>query len=476
MVKKRKKTGSITRRWVFGNLLLIAVILLLAELAAMVFVRQSYYNSVEQAISYRIQTLERNLPSVSLSASERAAALRVYVEEFVEKDKFELMLLNHAGVVTVTSSGFAAEDSIKPDDYTAALFSADGRGTYTGYTSQGEHVTAVTRVLVSPIGEISAVRFVTSLTKIDAQLKSLALISSALVIIVLAFTFASGVYFIRSIVIPVKEVADSARDIASGNFDVRINVNRDDEIGDLCGRINEMAAGLSKADKMKNDFISSVSHELRTPLTSIRGWGETLLSVDPAERETYNKGMRIILSETQRLSSMVEDLLDFSRMQTGSMSVSLAPSDLVAELTDAVIAVEQRARRAGIRIRYDEPARAVAVIADRNRMRQVFANILDNAIKYSSPGGEIAVSVRRKDGHAYVTVRDSGKGIPPDELSKVKSRFYKASNSTTGSGIGLAVVDEIMRLHGGSFDIQSELGTGTTVKLGFNLYSRTKGN
>lgn len=469
MFKLRAKKNSVTRRWLFGNLLWIVIILVIAELLLVSFVRQSYYSNAAQAINYRIQTFMNNLPSSSLETKERVASMRVYVEEFGEKQKFEMMLLNQNGTVTVTSSGFPAEDRVRPDDYLLATSSADGQGVFVGTTSLNEHVVAVTQLLSSPIGEVYAVRFMTSLENVDREVDNIALIATLAVVTILLFSLMSGIYFIRSIVLPIQKVGQSAKVIASGNFDVRIDENRRDEIGELCEQINEMAAGLSKTDRLKNEFISSVSHELRTPLTSIKGWGETLSAIGAEDKNTFQKGIRIILNETQRLSTMVEDLLDFSRMQTGRLSADMRRVDVIAELSEAVLAVEQRAEHSGISIAFDEPEQPYVILADKNRLRQVFANILDNAIKYSPPGSSIEVLTERVDGEAVISISDSGRGIPEQELPNVTKRFFKASNSTTGSGIGLAVVSEIMSLHGGSLQIESKEGQGTRVTLRFKL-------
>lgn len=472
MSKKRAKTSSITKRWVFGNLLWVAVILILAGLAVVAFVRNSYYNSAVQSISYRVTTTLNRLPAKSLPVRERTALMRSYVEEFPEKEKFEMMLINSYGMITTTSSGFSVESSGRPRDYLDAYESIDGFAYFTGYSGQGEHIIAATKILPEPIGEIVAIRFVTSLTEVDNLLRLIASLVLAAVTAILIFTAASGRYFIRSIVNPILDIGEGAKEIADGNLDVRLRVDRNDEIGELCEQVNEMAAGLSRAEKMKNDFISSVSHELRTPLTSIKGWGETVSAIGASDEETFRKGMRIIMNEADRLSVMVEDLLDFSRLQSGSMKVELSPLDLVAEITEAVMTVEQRAIQSGVAFEFSEPDGAVPIMGDRDRIRQVFGNLFDNAIKYSHRGGRVLISVSSDDAGAYVSVADEGVGIPKDEIPNVTRRFYKATNSTTGSGIGLAVVYEIMRSHGGDMNIESELGAGTTITLRFNLIEK----
>mgnify|MGYP001617238383 FL=1 len=468
---KKQVLPALTRRWLLGGLLWMVVLLVLAGVGIAVFTRQSFYSSARQAIGYRMELVTNELRSAPISEEERRAYITSVVESFSEKDKFELLILDRQGRALVTSSGFSTR-TVRPDDFVAALQNADGSGSYVGRSGQGENIMAMTQILPTASGDYYACRLVTSLSRVDAQLLIITAVIAGVVLLIILFSTITSVYFIRSLVVPIHRIGATARSIASGNFDVRVDTDYNDEINELCDQINEMARGLSETDRMKNEFISSVSHELRTPLTSIKGWGETLLAIEP-DRETYEKGLRIILNETGRLSNMVEDLLDFSRMQQNKgLSFSAERLDLVAEVTEAVLIVDQRAARSGIRIDYAEPATAVPIDGDKNRLRQVFANVFDNAIKYSGEGKKITVRIEAGVSTASVVVTDEGIGIPPEDLPKITTRFYKAGNATTGSGIGLSVVSEIMNLHGGALEFQSELGKGTTVRLRFPLAGR----
>ena len=222
----------------------------------------------------------------------------------------------------------------------------------------------------------------------------------------------------------------------------------------------------------EHEFAADASHELRTPLTSIRGWVETLMTLDDPTDENYRKGLEIINNETGRLYNMVEELLDFSRLQNGRLRMECRPLDLVAELTDAVLFCEARIQREGLILSYTEPEEMIPVYADPDRLRQVFINILDNAIKYSAPGGRITVKIWQGEYKAFIEIIDQGRGIPPEDLENVKTKFYKGSNSVRGSGIGLALVDSIMTALDGTMDLKSTLGRGTVVTLGLPIYKR----
>ena len=265
--------------------------------------------------------------------------------------------------------------------------------------------------------------------------------------------------------IPVRQIGATARRYARGDFSVRIPVQSDDEIGELCDIVNKMADELSQAEAMRNEFISGVSHELRTPLTAIKGWAETIGSM-PDDSETIVKGMRVITSETERLSQMVEELLDFSRMQNGKFTLNKGNVDILAELGDAVLIYAEKAKKEGIELVYAEPEDLPAVYGDRNRLRQVFINVIDNAIKYSEKGGLVTVqAILADENKIEIEVSDTGCGISPEDLPKIKTKFFRANHNKRGSGIGLAVADEIITMHSGTLEVFSEQGMGTTVVI-----------
>lgn len=456
--------GSITKRWVKGNLLLIIVVLLIFEVAFVFYLRSSYYAGARTAIMSRINTLSGQLSATADdSDTERGLMLRRMAEDFSEKSKFEFMLLGRHGNIVATSSGVVPQYADELGDFAKALASETGVGEYVGKGSMGEQIMAICWLVPNPAGGIVAVRLVTSLAFVDSQMSLMLLVSFGVVLLVVFFSVMSGTYFIRSIVLPLGKVEQTATRIAAGDFDARIESNADDEVGRLCETINNMAGELGKTEQLKNEFISSVSHELRTPLTSIKGWTETLAVMDDPKNENYRKGLAIIVSETDRLYNMVEELLDFSRLQNGGVKLQCELMDLVAEVGDAILMVEQRAKLEGIALTFNEPELPCPVWADRNRLRQIFINILDNALKYSSPGKTVKVTLTADKYLATVRVTDEGPGIRKQDLASVKQKFFKGQGSVRGSGIGLAVVEELVTMHGGSFDIESEWGKGTSA-------------
>ena len=457
---------TITRRWLVNNLGVISIMLFAVVISGTVFVRSYYYGTARQYLTSRINMISSILQrSYNDPAASFSAEVRSIVENWSEKDKMELMVVDSGGRIGLTSSGFVPEESLDSMEDFGQAISSGTSGYYTGKISSGENIMAVCLMLPDNDLGYSAVRLVSSMEKIDRSVSVITMILIIICLAILILMFASGLYFIKSIVIPVRQIGSTARRYAVGDFSVRITKKNDDEIGELCDIVNHMASELELSEQMKNDFISSVSHELRTPLTAIKGWAETVGSM-PDDAETIAKGMRVITSESERLSRMVEDLLDFSRMQNGRFSLNKNTMDILAELGDAVLIYTEKAKREGIEVIYDEPDMLPFVYGDRNRLRQVFVNIIDNAIKYSDKGGVVSVQATMSDArHIEVDVSDTGCGISPQDLPKVKTKFYKANHTRRGSGIGLAVADEIVTLHGGRLEIFSEQGVGTTVTI-----------
>ena len=469
---------SITRRWLRGSLLI--TICILAAGLFLYYSHQNLYGGGQRAMQARFSTVEGRLQATGTAGSSQATSesrsqsLRRTVEQFDEKDKFEFMLLDSSGVVLATSSGTMNKNLLSEGrDFYQAVTGSTGSGMVTFRTADGEHVMAVTSLVPYAAGNVTAMRLVTSLTLVDRQWYSTLMVSFGVAAVVLGFAVFSGLFFIRTIVRPLGQVEATANRIAHGDLTTRLpDAPYDDEIGRLCKAINQMAEDLTKTERMKNEFISSVSHELRTPLTSIKGWVETIANIRDPDDENYRKGITIIRSETDRLYDMVEELLDFSRLQNGRLKMDCCLLDLVAELTDAVLFCEARIQREGLLLSYNEPEEMIPVYADPDRLRQVFINILDNAIKYSAPGGRITVKLWAGEYKAFVEIIDQGRGIPPEDLENVKTKFYKGSNSVRGSGIGLALVDSIMTALDGTLDLKSTLGRGTVVTLGLPLYKR----
>ncbi len=465
------KPEGITLRWLINIIGVIAVFLIIVFIISVSALKSHYYANVESILSSGASTTAVSYFSNNLEAGnslEQSAA--EFIDSYSYKDKTTTWIIDSDGEVILSSSGFAVEKQNMPD-YSQALTDKKDVGKFVGRLDTGEKVMAVCRIIKNPQGDIAgAVRVMASLKQVDAQIFNLIFLILIGLIVVFVIIILSNLFFIRSIIIPVKEINETTKKISQGDYSVRIEKKYNDEIGNLCDSINSMAEEISTTDKMKNDFISTISHELRTPLTSIKGWGETLtFGIDESVDEITRKGLEVIVKEAGRLEGFVEELLDFSRLQSGRMNLKLAKTDIFAELDETVFTFRERAMREHFEVKYSIPEVPAIADADANRLKQVFMNILDNALKYSRAPSKIFVKAQftqyEDKSFISIAIADQGCGISKEDLPHVKDKFYKANVSVRGSGIGLAVTNEIVNLHGGRLEINSEEGKGTLVTI-----------
>ena len=282
--------------------------------------------------------------------------------------------------------------------------------------------------------------------------------ATAIYIALCVYVLAVNVWFWCCVAGPLEKLREFAKRIATGSFGLKTEDFEPDEIGYLAEEINSISEKTALAEKTRTEFISQVSHELRTPLTAITGWAETI-AYDPAVQGDSLRGIQIISKEAERLTNMVKELLEFTRIQDGRFNLRIELIDIAAELEDALFTYGELMKSAGMRVKYVGPQSEIPLIpGDSERLKQVFLNLLDNAMKHGGDGGRIDVSLRQEEGHVRINVRDYGHGIPEAELPHVKEKFYKGSSKNRGTGIGLAVCDEIVARHGGTRTVSNVPG------------------
>ena len=477
---------GITKRWMLNTLSVILTIIILIVVTLIFVVTYLFQSGVEQRLASTGNELSIVFSGFqSPGSTEFTSAARDYIENFDKKENMGVMVLNSTGKVVLTSTGFLPEEDEKFTDFDSAVSNDNGYAFWRGTLLSGEAAMSETRVIKDPDGAVvGAIRYIVSMEPVNSRIILSAVIIIAIGLVILGLVIISGLLFIRSIVKPIQRLSEAAGQIAQGDFSAseKIEHKYDDEIGDLCDAVSDMAKDLETTEQMKNDFISRVSHELRTPLTAIKGWAETMQLSERGtlDRRTFDKGMGVIIKESTRLTGIVEELLDFGRIQSGRMVLMNEKIDILAEFDETVYMLKERAVEEGKHLLYDEPEVVYPPIyGDRNRLRQVFLNILDNALKYTPKGGVVAAQViysKDEPDVIKIIVTDTGCGISAEDLPRVKEKFYKANQTVRGSGIGLAVADEIMNLHHGSLDIESGEGVGTTVTLTFPIYKEGSEN
>lgn len=459
--------GGLQKRWLVNTASAVLALGLVCVLAVTASFSAYYYTNMQADMERRakaaIAFFDANLDQ---TYNEYYHSCVTYAQTYEDKDRIELQFIDAEGKLVASSYGkWAGQASATPE--IAKAFSTRVVQTFVGRDPDtGERVLAASGPMIFANGDVVGVlRFVTSTRLVDKQIMLVVLTSSVVLLMVLAVVLVSSNVYLRSIMNPVEQITEKAKRIANGSYGVQIKTPYKDEIGELAYTINEMSNKIAQNEKMQVEFISQLSHELRTPLTVINGWSETLLADENMDADT-RQGMKIIASEAKRLTEMVVDLLDFTRMQDGRMTLAVEMTDIRGEFEDTVYMYGSRLAQDGIKLHYlDSDEDIPEIPCDPKRLRQVFLNILDNAAKYGGSGKRIDASIRCDGDNVLIEIRDYGPGIPEDELPLVKKKFYKGSSSVRGTGIGLAVCDEIVEMHGGTLTLENAYGGGTLVTV-----------
>ena len=464
--KRGLRIRGLRQRWLVNAVLPIVLVVIAIVTVYTLGVRRTYYSAMRSGLETRARVAADNFSSYGLkSYSEYFRYASITAETFEEKDRLELQFINVNGRVQVSSYGLTAGTQPGTSDVTEAV--ATGKpASFEGLDPQtGERILSVSAPLRFNGRVIGVLRYVTALHEADRSVLVSMAVAIGVALLCVGLAIFSNAIFINNVVEPVAVVSDAARRISAGSYGILIDNHYRDELGELVDNINDMSLKISQSEKIQQEFVSSVSHELRTPLTAINGWAETLAADPGANPEQTQRGLNIIVKESRRLTTMVEELLDFTRMQDGRFTLRVEETDLLAELEDAIFTYREIFSREGIELRYECADDLPPIIADGERMKQVFCNVLDNAAKHGGAGKRIETRLVRRGSHYIITIRDYGPGIPADDLPHVKEKFYKGGSKARGSGIGLAVCDEIIRLHNGTLAIGNAKGGGCIVTI-----------
>ncbi|NUU79441.1 sensor histidine kinase [Paenibacillus xylanilyticus] len=459
MIKK-----GITRQIVLHYFIVVLLALLLVEFIFMLAVQRYYYESIYNTISSHISMSKDFLEPIAREDNADNGNLSKLLTN-LNFSRAELEILDLNGRVLASSAAFESDRAVlQTSDIMQAMNGNTGRwvGRQPG---TGEQVMAVSQKIDLGGENTYIVRYLTSLENVNSKLLVMGLLAVAVGVAVLAIVLIISIGMANSIVRPINNITAVSAQMARGRLDVRVKGNYKHELGELASTLNFMAHEIVRSNQIKDDFISSISHELRTPLTSIKGWSETLDSggYDPDETRI---GMSIISKETERLIGLVEEMLDFSKLQQNQMKLVKGTVSIREIVQETMLNVWAKAEQKQIHLKLDtDENRAFNVFGDGNRLKQVFLNIVDNAIKFSHENSWIYLSVKEEDGKIIAAVQDTGIGISEEHLIKVRDRFFQVDHQNGGTGLGLAITQELVELHEGTIIMQSELGSGTTVTI-----------
>ena len=461
------RVTGLRRRWLINTLCVVLPLAIVCVFAVTASFAAYYYSGMESDLRYRARTTtEFFAENMNVDYNAYYQSCVNYAQTYEDRNSIELQFINAQGRLVASSYGPWAGDAPSTEEIQEAMDMRTQRAFVGRDEHTGEHIMAVSSPMIYSNGEVIGVlRFVTGTRVMHMQIFFIALVALVFFVVFVLIIVLLTNYYIHTILVPVADITEKAQRIAAGSYGVQIQSKYRDEIGTLADTINEMSNKISQNEKVQTDFISSLSHELRTPLTAITGWSETLLTDENLDRGT-RRGMEIILRESKRLTEMVLGLLEFSRIEGDRMTLNIEMADIRSEFEDTVFMYGSRLQQEGITLNYIDTDEDIPEIpCDPKRLRQVFLNILDNAAKHGGDGKIIDATIRCTDIAVIITIRDYGPGIPEDEIPLVKKKFYKGSSKARGTGIGLAVCDEIVTMHDGSLDIANAEGGGTQVRI-----------
>ncbi len=441
-------------------MIVIICTVVILEILLIYIVKQNYYNSLQGSLTNQLNICTDMYTKYFANTSLQDNVL-YNVDAFWNQSNAEVQIADKDGIIIMDSQGIILPD-MAGSDIKEAL---DGKtGVWVGYLN-GQKVMGVANPLKSGNEIVGALRFMSSLSAVDQDIAKTEQIFILIGLLVILIVGLMSIFLANSIVVPLQEVTAVAQRMAAGDFQIKSNKTRDDEVGELSDTLNYLADEIVKKEQLKNDFISSVSHELRTPLTSIKGWAITLQSENFQQKEMLNSGLNIIEKESDRLTRMVEELLDFSKFISARIKLNPAEVNLINLCEHLRKQLTPRAVRENIDFTVIYPENLPNIYGDVNRLKQLFINILDNAFNFNHSGGYVHFKAEVQDEGFKFVISDSGCGIAADELPMVKEKFYKGKSSPSKNGIGLSICEEIVNLMGGKLEIMSQLNQGTDVVI-----------
>ena len=330
----------------------------------------------------------------------------------------------------------------------------------------GEEVIALSYPLSDNQKQIGILRLISSTSKVKENVNNQMIVFVFFGLIIYLFALIVSYYAAKKWTVPIKKLTKVGERLAQGDFKVKANESGKNEISELGQTLNYMSENIVKREDMKNDFISSVSHELRTPLTSIKGWAITLQSKEiQKNEEMLSQGLIIIENEGERLSLMVEDLLNFSRLSSSSFQYEKENLNIVEIVREVYHQLYPRSLNEKINFEFKTAYDNIIVDCDKNRIKEVFINIIDNAMKFTDKEGHVDLMITKDNDNVVIEIKDDGEGIKEDEIPFVSSKFFKGSSSKSQTGLGLSICEEIVKAHDGKLIIKSKYTEGTSVTV-----------
>jgi heavy metal sensor kinase len=458
---------SIKFRFTIWYLLVLAVLLIALSGGVYFYLSRSLYQSLDRALAIRCTQL--------CSIQDILESIRR--GEFQEQLGEIVILYFYSGdqLVEVSAPGIGV--SLSPEFVSKTI---GGSSSFvSSQTAEGERLRLVAvSINLSTLGpppgiQPAALVIARSTRQIENILARLVGTLAIAVLLTLALAAGGGIFLAGRALKPVDKIAQTAQEIEENDLSRRINVNTKDELGRLAATLNAMIGRLEKAFQRQRQFTSDASHELRTPLAVIEAESTLALQKERPPSD-YRQSLETISQEARQMSSLIEQLLTLARADAGKEQWNFAEVNLGKLIKDLGTDVEVLCQEKGLSFQLGQ-TQDLVVKGDEARLRGLFMNLLDNAIKYTPSPGTVSVSLRREGQMAVVAVKDTGVGIPAENIPFIFERFYRVDKSRSrtegGTGLGLAISRHIAEAHGGKIEVESQVGTGSTFSVWLPLLS-----
>jgi heavy metal sensor kinase len=458
---------SIKFRFTIWYLLVLAVLLIALSTGVYFYLSRSLYRNLDDSLELRSTQLH-NIPAILESIRQG---------EFQEELGEIVILYFYSGDQLTEVSPRGISIPLSHEFISQAIGGTSSFATIQTTEGEGLRLLAVP-IIISILGPPSGIQpaalvIAHSTKQIDQALDGLVRTLIIAVPLALALAAAGGIFLARRALKPVDKIAQTAREIGESDLSQRINVNTKDELGRLAATLNEMIGRLEKAFQRQKQFTSDASHELRTPLAVIEAESTLALQKERPSGD-YQQSLETISQESRQMSSLIDQLLTLARADAGKEQWNFTELNLGKLITNLSTDVEVLCQEKGLSFQLGQ-TQDLVVKGDEARLRELFMNLLDNAIRYTPAPGTVSVSLRREGQMAVVAITDTGIGIPAEDIPFIFERFYRVGKSRSraegGSGLGLAICKHIVEAHGGKIEVESQVGAGSTFSVWLPLRS-----
>lgn len=376
-----------------------------------------------------------------------------------------IWIINPSGRMVLSSSApLDVENEIVIEDFDPTITAGSYYTTGTFFGTFHEQMLSVLAPIASSYKVKGYVVIHAPMKALQATGDNLLNISYILLVILFLLSLIILIFFTEMVYMPLRKITEATEQYASGNMHYEFQVDSEDEIGYLAATLSYMASEIARSEDDQKKFVANVSHDFRSPLTSIKGYLEAMMdgTIPP---EMYGKYLNIVLTETERLTKLTNSLLTLNNLNTKGILLNRSDFDINQIIRSTAASFEGTCRQKAIAIELILTGETMPVNADMEKIQQVFYNLLDNAIKFSHSNSVIRIETNEKNNKVHVSVKDSGIGIPKDDLKFVWDRFYKSDASRgkdkKGTGLGLSITKEIIHAHGEHINVISTEGVGS---------------